>query len=78
MRNSLTSGAVIEATVTLAVAILMTLAGFEMLHGVGDAVSLAARSGSVPEVSSMPRVAEKISTSVTDRVWLPHVDIGNV
>jgi hypothetical protein len=77
MRTSLTSGAVIEAAVTLAVAVLMTVAGFEMLHGVGDAAALAARSGPALRATSARQVAEKIST-VTDRAWLPHVDIGDV
>ena len=76
MRTSLTSGAMVEAAVTVAVAILMTVAGFEMLmdNGTNDA-PVAIRAVSVTEVISMPQIGESFGAVGATRIRLPHVDV---
>lgn len=74
MRNSLTSGAMVEAAVTVAVAILMTVAGFEMLNGMGDVPVPAMHPVSVIDAPSMP--LESLGARATESVRLPHVDVA--
>ena len=79
MRTSLTSGAMVEAAVTVAVAILMTVAGFEMLidNGTNDAPA-AIRAVSVTEVISMPQIGESFGAVGATGIRLPHVDVAQV
>jgi hypothetical protein len=64
----------IEAAVTMAVAILMTVAGFEMLNGMGDAPVSAVHPVSVIDPPSMPR--ESLGARAMGSVRLPHVDVA--
>ena len=74
MRNSLTSGAVVEAAVTVAVAVLMTVAGFEMLKGLGDEATSAARLMSRVHAVALPQIDQTAGKAVVQSIQLPHVD----
>jgi hypothetical protein len=65
MRVSLTSGAFVEAAVTLAVAVLMTFAGFEMLE------ELPAFPTHDVAIRAHPAVA---AAPPDERIAMPHVD----
>lgn len=68
MRPGLSSGSIVETAVTLAVAVLMTVAGVEMLDGTAE---LRASGNAVAHVSV--RVAAFDDAAVM-RIALPHVD----
>ena len=74
MRNSLTSGAMVEAAVTVAVAILMTVAGFEMLMGSVEDAALTLRPASVIDAISTLQGRETTMGLIVASIRLPHVD----
>jgi hypothetical protein len=74
MRNSLTSGAMVEAAVTVAVAILMTVAGFEMLMGSVEDAALTLHPASVIDAISALQSRGTIMGDVLASIRLPHVD----
>ncbi|MGE5739618.1 MAG: hypothetical protein ACM34F_12050 [Betaproteobacteria bacterium] len=74
MRNSLTSGAMVEAAVTVAVAILMTVAGFEMLMGSVEDAALALHPATVIHAISTLQSHETTMGLIVASIRLPHVD----
>jgi hypothetical protein len=76
MRETLTAGSVVEGVVSLAVAVLMTVAGFAALHD----VRIDGFVNAVPMTSSTPNVRLRAAAGVFQGqrevalIALPHVD----
>ena len=74
MRNSLTSRAMVEAAVTVAVAILMTVAGFEMLMGSVEDAARARHPATVIHAISTLQSPDTTMGLIVASIRLPHVD----
>jgi hypothetical protein len=75
MRAGLTSGALVEGAVTLAAALLMTFAGFEVAETAQAPTAHAKASRSQPEMGvPVPPNATAAADRVGTAIAMPHVD----
>jgi hypothetical protein len=68
MRIALASASFVEAAVTVAVAVLMTVAGFEMVQDLGT------QQASAMATRAHPRQAGEARATAPVTVAMPHVD----